>query len=126
MEGKQEHMKKKGGRREKAVKKDQQLPVRCSLFERKAIEALARSVNLSVSAYLRKMGLHGKIDRAEIALPTEVLQLIGTLNYLAAKMNQIANKRNRQDELNALERATLQHDSETLRQLAKDIKNYLQ
>jgi len=119
-------MKNKGGRPKTAVKKDQLLGVKCSLLERKAIEALAKSVDLSVSEYLRKMGLTGKIDRTEMALPKEVLRLTGTLNHLAANMNQIAHKRNRQDELNALERATLQHDSEALRQLAKDIKSYLQ
>jgi len=119
-------MKNKGGRPKKVVKKDQLLGMKCSLIERKAIEAKARSVNLSISEYLRKMGLTGKIDRSERAIPREVLQLTGTLNHLAANLNQIAHKRNRMDELNALERATLQHDSTALRQLAKDIKNYLQ
>jgi hypothetical protein len=118
--------KKKGGRPRKAVKMDQLLGVKCSLIERKAIEARAKSVNLSVSEYLRKMGLTGKIDRNDKALPREVLQMTGTLNHLAANMNQIAYRRNRQDELNAIERAELLHDAFRIRQLAKDIKSYLQ
>jgi len=120
-----DHTRKKGGRPKKAIKKDQLLGVKCSLVERKAIEGKAKSVNLSVSEYLRKMGLTGKIDRTERALPKEVLLLTGTLNHLAANMNQVAHKRNRQDELNAVERATLQHDAAAVRQLAKDIKAFL-
>ena len=119
------HTRKKGGRPKKAVRKDQLLGVKCSLVERKAIEARAKSVNLSVSEYLRKMGLSGKIDKREKVFPKEVLLLIGTLNHLAANMNQVAHKRNRQEELNAVERAALQHDAAAVRQLAKDIKSYL-
>jgi hypothetical protein len=115
-----------GGRPRKAVKKDQLLGVKCSLIERRVIEAKAKSVNLTVSEYLRQMGLTGKIDRQEKALPKEVLQLTGILNHLAANMNQIAKKRNTNEELNALERATLQRDGACLKQLAKDIKDCLQ
>ena len=93
---------------------------------RRMFEAKAKSVNLTVSEYLRQMGLTGKIDRQEKALPKEVLQLSGILNHLAANMNQIAKKRNTNEELNALERATLQRDGACLKQLAKDIKAYLQ
>lgn len=118
--------KRKGGRPKKAVKKNQLLGVKCSLLERKAIEARAKSVNLTVSEYLRKMGLTGKIDKSERILPKEVLQMTGTLNHLAANMNQIAYKRNRQDELNPIERAELMYDAAAIRQLAKDIKSYLQ
>jgi hypothetical protein len=116
---------KKGGRPKKAVKKDQLLGVKCSLIERKAIEGNAKLAGLSVSEYLREMGLSGKIDCAKKVLPKEVLLYTGTLNHLAANMNQIAHKRNRDDVLNALERAELQHDATTLRQLAKEIKSYL-
>ena len=119
-----DHKRNKGGRPKKAVKKDQLLGVKCSLIERKAIEGKARLACLSVSEYLRQMGLTGKIDSTKKALPKEVLQYTGTLNHLAANINQIAHKRNRDDVLNALERAELQHDVGTLRQLAKEIKSY--
>lgn len=118
MESNHHHTRKKGGRPPKAVKKNQLLGVKCSLIERRAIEAKARSVNLSVSEYLRQMGLTGKIDRAERALPKEVLLLTGTLNHLAANMNQVAKKRNSFEELNALERAALQHEAAVIKQLA--------
>jgi MoxR-like ATPase len=117
--------KKRGGRPEKAIKKDQLLPVKCDKEERKKIETRGKSVNLSVSQYMREIALNGHIDRREIVFPKEVLQLTGTLNHLAANLNQIAKKRNGIEELNALERATLQIQSRDLKRLAEDIKNYL-
>jgi hypothetical protein len=126
MEQQTKQGRKKGGRPQKAVKRDQLLGVKCNLIERRAIEAKAKAVNLSVSEYLRKMGLAGKIDSSKAALPKEVLQFTGTLNHLAANMNQVAYKRNRGDELNAIERARLQQEATAIRQLAKDIKTYLQ
>jgi hypothetical protein len=114
----------KGGRPFKAVKRNQLLGTKCTLIERRAIEAKAKSVQLTVSEYLREIALTGKIDRSGKALPKEVLQLMGTLNHLAANMNQIAKKRNRNESLNALERATLQYEAEQLKQLARDIKTY--
>jgi hypothetical protein len=126
MDTRKDHISRKGGRPRKAIKKDQLLGMKCTLIERRAIEAKARSANLSVSEYLRELGLTGKIDSTKKALPKEILQLIGTLNHLAANMNQVAKKRNSNEILNALERATLQHESAAIKQLAKDIKTYLQ
>ncbi len=118
--------KKKGGRPRKVVRRNQFLGVKCTLIEKKAIEAKARSSALSVSEYLRTVGIGGKINKTEKVLPKEVLQMTGTLNHLAANMNQIAKKRNSYEELNALERATMQQLGIAIRQLAKDIKTYLQ
>jgi hypothetical protein len=120
-----DYTKRKGGRPRKAVKKNQLLGVKCSLIERRAIEIKAKSAGLSISEYLRQMGLTGKIDRQGKALPKEVLQLTGTLNHLAANMNQVAKKRNSNEELNALERATLQQEVGRIKELARDIKAYL-
>ena len=119
------YIRNKGGRPRQPVKKDQLLGVKCSLFERKVIEVKAKSADLSVSEYLRTMGVNGKIDRQEKSIPKEVLQLTGTINHLAANLNQIAKKRNGMDELNALERAGLQVQSGELKKLAEQIKNYL-
>jgi len=116
----------KGGRPKKAVKKDQLLAVKCSWYERRAIEARAKSVNLSISEYLREIGLTGKIDSREKALPKEVLALTGTINHMAANLNQIAKKRNGLEELNALERATLKVQSGELKGIAVQIKTFLQ
>jgi hypothetical protein len=53
------------------------------------------------------------------------LGLFGTLHHLAANMNQIAHKRNRDDVLNALERAELQYDATMVQELVMEIKSYL-
>ena len=116
---------KKGGRPKKAIKKDQLLGVKCSLLERKVIESKARESNTSVSEYLRKLGLTGKVDMKIKTLSKEILQFKGALNHLAANLNQVAKKRNMNDELNALERASLEHQSKEIKQLANDIKNFL-
>jgi hypothetical protein len=126
MEEQKPRTKNKGGRPKKAVKKDQLLAVKCSLFERRAIEARAKSINLNTSEYLREIALTGKIDRREKALPKAVLELTGTLNHMAANLNQIAKKRNGVEELNALDRATLKVQSGELKGIAAQIKTFLQ
>ena len=117
--------KNKGGRPKKAIKKDQLLGVKCSLLERKVIEYKARENNISVSEYLRKLGLSGKIDMKMKTLSKEILQFKGTLNHLAVNLNQVAKKRNMNDELNALERASLEHQSKEIKQLVNDIQKFL-
>lgn len=124
MEEIKQFAKKRGGRPKKDIKRDQVLHLKCTLFERKAIQGKAKLANLSVSEYLREMAMTGKIDRREKALPKEVLQLTGTINHMAANFNQIAKKRNGIDELNALERAHLKVQSVELKRLAGEIKNY--
>jgi RHS repeat-associated protein len=52
--------KKKGGRLKKAIKKGQLLPVKCNKEERKKIESRNKSVNLSVSQYMREISLSGQ------------------------------------------------------------------
>jgi hypothetical protein len=118
-------MKNKGGRPKKNIKKDCRVSVRCSFVQRKAMQVKAKSVDLSVSEYLLKMGLTGKIDRQEKVLPKEILQFTGTLNHLAGNLNQIAKKRNGIEPLNAFDRASLLVQSVNLKQLSQAIKNYL-
>ncbi len=114
-----------GGRPKKAIRKDQQLAVMCNIFERKVIESKARECNVSVSEYLRKLGLSGKVGMKIKTVSKDILQFKGTLNHLAANLNQVAKKRNMNDELNALERASLEHQSREIKQLANDLKKFL-
>jgi hypothetical protein len=116
----------KGGRPLKADKRSHQLAVMCTTDERKQIEAKAMAANTSVSEFLRKIALLGQVDRKIKVLPQEILLFTATLNHLAANMNQIAKKRNQNDELNAIERASLDNLSLQIKKLATDIKNYLQ
>jgi hypothetical protein len=118
--------KNKGGRPKKAIKQNHFIGVKCSLVEKTILRQKAKAAGLTLSEFLRESGLKGQAVRKIKALPKEVLQLAGTLNHLAANLNQVAKKRNRMDELNALERADLQELSGKVKQLAVDIKNYLQ
>lgn len=117
---------KRGGRPKQAVCRDQQLAVMCTIAERKIIEEKAKAANISNSEFLRSLGLRGQVDRKIKVLPKEILLFTATLNHLAANLNQVAKKRNSFDELNAIERAELNHLSAQIKQLAIDIKNYLQ
>jgi NAD-dependent DNA ligase len=74
----------------KRLKRNQVMAIKCTLFERKAIEAKARKAKLTVSEYLRELGLTSKINFSNKAMPKEVLSFTATLNHMAANLNQIA------------------------------------
>ena len=126
LENEKDHFKNKGGRPPKAVKKDQLLGVKCTLIERRAIQAKAKSAGLSVSEYLCKIGLTGRVDTRQKALPKQVLRFFGDMHHTAANINQIAKKRNQLDELNAFDRATLKELVPIIKEGVQIIKLYLQ
>jgi hypothetical protein len=97
----------KGGRPCKAIKRNQPLTVKCTLVEKKVIAHKAKKANLPTSEYLRKLGMAGKIVMLVKQVSKEVLALTGALNHVGGLLNQIAKKRNSNEELNALERADL-------------------
>ena len=115
----------KGGRPCKEIKRNKLLGVKCTSLEKITIKAKAKYSGLTVSEYLRELGMNGKIDMQKIMFPKEILQFTATLNHLAANMNQAAKKRNYNEELNALERANLNHVSAMVKELVQDIKNRL-
>ncbi|MEI9954790.1 MAG: hypothetical protein WDM90_00400 [Ferruginibacter sp.] len=86
-------LKSKGGRPLKEVKQDHFIGVKCSLAEKKLLQQKAKVLGLSLSEYLRESGLKGQAVIKIKTLSPEVLQLTGTLNHLAANLNQIAKKR---------------------------------
>jgi hypothetical protein len=112
----------KGGRPKKSERLDQKITVMCTHFDLIAIRFYAKEINITVSEYLRDLGLKRQVGRTTKVLPKEVLQVIGTLNHMAANLNQVAYKRNRGDEFNALERAELMVLSGQIKELAKTIK----
>ena len=114
-----------GGRPCKVIKRNKLLGVKCTLVEKVTIQAKAKYSGLTVSEYLRGLGINGKIDMQKIMFPKEILQFTSTLNHLAANMNQAAKKRNYNEELNALERANLNQVSMMVKQLVHDIKTRL-
>ena len=113
----------KGGRPTKEIKRNKLLGVKCTSIEKFLIKANAKYSGLTVSEYLRELGLNGKIDMPKIIVPKEILQFTGTLNHMASNLNQIAKKRNQLDELNALERVQLNQLRRSVKQLTKEIKN---
>ena len=118
-------MRNKGGRPKKENKRSQQLAVMCTIAERKIIEDKAKLSNISISQFLRELALLGQVDMKIKVLPKEVLLFTATLNHLAANMNQLARKRNQNDELNAIERAGLTVLSTEIKRLAEEIKTFL-
>ena len=124
-ETKKQPIKNKGGRPKKAIKQKEFIGVKCSLIEKIMLKQKAKIVGVTLSEYLRQTGLNGQAVSKTKAFPKEILHFTGTLNHLAANLNQVAKKRNGIDELNALERAELNLLSEQVKQLAIDIKKLL-
>lgn len=116
----------KGGRPPKSIKRDQHLAVKCSALERRLIERKAAAVQLTVSEYLRGVGLECKVTHTIRALPPEVLLFSATLGHIASNLNQMAYRRNSGVDLDFLERTRLNELSEELKTLVVHIKNYLQ
>ncbi|RKR80510.1 hypothetical protein BDD43_0630 [Mucilaginibacter gracilis] len=115
----------KGGRPKVPHKRRNSVSVMCTLIEKKIIEANAKRVGTNPSVFLRNLGLNTRIEVRVKTLPKSVLEMRGTLNHIAANLNQIARKRNRGDDLNAMERALLDQDVRSLQALVKNINAYV-
>src|SRR5215831_5306176 len=94
----------KGGRPKKKIRRDEQLAVMCTLVERKVIEHQAKLANISISEFLRTLGVKGQVGMKIKALPKEVLEFKAILSHMAANLNQVAKKRNREESFNDMER----------------------
>jgi hypothetical protein len=112
----------KGGRPKVRNRRREALSVMCTLLEKKMIQINARNSGRSVSVFLRDLGLHGRVNMKVKSLPRPVLQMIGTLNHIAANLNQIARKRNKGDDLNPIERALLNQEVRGLQGIVEEIK----
>jgi len=116
----------KGGRPSKKVKRDSLIGVKCTNVEKTIIIHKAKKLCLTASEYLRTLGVKRQVDRKIKALPKEVLELNGTLNHMAANLNQVAKKRNREETFNDIERAEFLMLRDDILELIKQIRNYLQ
>lgn len=116
---------KKVGRPPVKYKKDQQLATQVTFLERKIIENNAKKCVLTVSEYLREIGMNGKINFKIKTLPKEVLQLIGNLNHTAANINQIAFQLNSKNELSPVEKIRLEGLVEEIKEVVKIIREAL-
>ena len=68
------------------------------------------------------LGLSGNSVMVVKTIPKEVLALCGALNHLGGLLNQVAKKRNSNDELNALERADLKLLEMRIKEIVEAIK----
>ncbi len=117
----------KGGRPKKAVKQNQLLAMRCTLIEKKVIQHKAKESGRTVSEYLRELALNETLKaNKKPALPKEVLLFTGTLNHMAANLNQVAYHRNRGDDLSVLQRLELFALVSEIKALAQGLKTFLQ
>jgi hypothetical protein len=115
----------KGGRPKVAYKRREALSVMCTLLEKKIIQGNAKNAGRTVSVFLRDLGIDGRVERRVKTFPREVLQMIGALNNVGANINQIAKKRNKGEDLNAVERALLNQEVRSVNNIVHEIKKYV-
>ncbi|RFM27207.1 plasmid mobilization protein [Deminuibacter soli] len=113
----------RGGRPLKPIKRDKLLAVKCTGSEKGAIEQKAKALQITVSEYLREISLTGKIKAKNKALPKEILALTGTLNHVAANLNQIAKRLNMAGDFDPAERSKLKLQVQELKALTTLIKD---
>lgn len=111
---------KRGGRPPKEEKRSEQLCVMCTKAERNEIEAKAKLALCSNSEFLRNLALEAKFQIKHI--PPEILKITGSMNHIAANLNQIARKRNMKEELSAIERATLNYLCTEIQNIVDNLK----
>ncbi len=115
----------KGGRPPKKIKCDQQITVMCNLMERKVIAYKAKQAGVTLSEYLRTMGVNGKIDSSKSGLIKDILLEKATLNHTAENINQYTRKLNSTGVLSVEERMFYRNLSLVMKETALLIKNKL-
>jgi hypothetical protein len=118
------HKNTKGGRPPKDIKRNKTVTVHCSAFEHRLLRTKSNEAGITVSEYLREIGIVGKIDRPKKEFPKEALFLNGKLNHMAANLNQIAKKRNSGEDLGVFMRTQLDELCDQLHSITHTIKNY--
>ncbi|MDO6435391.1 hypothetical protein Q4E93_32545 [Flavitalea sp. BT771] len=108
----------------KTHRKSTYVMLRCTPTEKRYIKIRAREAGLSVSVFLRDMGLKDSPEKRK-TLPPEVLAFIGVLSGIISVLEIIARKRLDNEDLDGLERAELMFRAKEVKQLIKDIKSYL-
>lgn len=117
--------KSKGGRPVKAVKRKITLTIKCTSQEAIDIKTQAKQGGITVSEYLRTLGVSGKVVMQIKTIDSQALKFIAAINHDGALLNQIAKKRNSNDELNAFERAELIMLTGRLRMIVSEIEKHL-
>jgi len=108
----------------KSLRKSTYVMLRCTPAEKRYIKIRARDAGLSVSVFLRDMGLKDSPEKRK-TLPPEALASIGVLSGLIGTLEIIARKRLDNEDLDGLERAELNFRAKEVKMVIKDIKSYL-
>lgn len=114
----------KGGRPPKAIKHSEQLSALCTPIERSIVEGKAKAANMSVSEFLRRIALDGKIIVK--SYPREILKISAQLNHLAANIYNISKRLNYNQSITAEEQELLRQLPESFKGLSEFIKSKLQ
>ena len=109
----------------KSLQKNSSIRVCCNPVEKRYIEARARDAGLSVSVFLREMGLKDFPPKRK-TLPAEVLAFNGELAGIAGALELVAKKRLDNEDLDGLQRAELLLRVKELKLLIERVKNFLQ
>jgi hypothetical protein len=117
--------KNRGGRPPKTVKCDRQITVMCNPAERNIIACKAKQAGVTLSEYLRTVGVNGKIDSSKSELAKEVLAQKATLNHTAENINQYTRKLNSTGILSVEERMHYRNLSAVIKETALLIKSRL-
>lgn len=126
MNEKAANRKNKGGRPTKDIRKSNIITLKCTAYEKLMITIKAKEANLCLSEYIREVCLHGKVENRSKVIPPPVLALTGTLNHMAANLNQVSKKRNSQEQLSDMELEAFRSMALELKAIAAGIKCYLQ
>ena len=99
----------------------------CTIMEKKIIQIQCQEGRYKYIRFIcGTLGLNERVKMVVKTLPKEVLQFMGMLNHMAANLNQIAKKRNKGEDLNALDRALLNQEVRAIQEVVKDVKTYLE
>jgi len=94
-------------------------------IEKRYLEACAKQVGLSVAKYMHTMALEKRLKKP-VTLPPELLAFKGQLYHLCSVLEPFSHRRLDGEEFNALERAEVKQIIQTVGDLVRQIKNYLQ
>lgn len=118
--------KNRGGRPKKVLVRNHCLRVACDKNELQTIKTKAAQLQLTISEYLRKLGVDSHIDiKQKRVLPKEVLLFTAQLNHLAANINSLSYKNNRAENFNQIEKNELKILAQQVQNLANNIKIFL-
>jgi hypothetical protein len=111
------------GRLDKIIKMDTILNLKCSADQAIEIRRKSALYNLPLSVYLRQCALLHKPNIR--TLPNDVIVLQTRIHQACSLLNQLARKKNKNEQLTAIERAELSSIRDELHEIVSIIKNYI-